>query len=71
MRLFISYARVDKPYCKQIIDLLDMHDVWYDHRLHIGQKWWDEIVWRLQLVRRHILSALAGFCRFGILPPRA
>ena len=47
MRLFISYARVDKPRCKQIIDLLDMHDVWLDQRLHIGQKWWDEIVKRL------------------------
>jgi formylglycine-generating enzyme required for sulfatase activity len=47
MRLFISYARVDKHRCKQIIDLLDMHDVWYDQRLHIGQKWWDEIVKRL------------------------
>jgi hypothetical protein len=47
MRLFISYARVDKPYCKQIIDLLDMHDVWYDQRLHIGQKWWDQITYRL------------------------
>ncbi len=47
MRLFISYARVDKPYCKQIVELLDMHTVWYDQRLHIGQKWWDQIVWRL------------------------
>jgi formylglycine-generating enzyme required for sulfatase activity len=47
MNLFISYARVDKPYCKQIIDLLDMHEVWYDQRLHIGQKWWDEIVRRM------------------------
>ncbi|MCC6803457.1 MAG: SUMF1/EgtB/PvdO family nonheme iron enzyme [Anaerolineae bacterium] len=47
MHLFISYARVDKHRCKQIIDLLDMHDVWYDQRLHIGQKWWDEIVKRL------------------------
>jgi hypothetical protein len=47
MRLFISYARVDKPYCQQIIDTLDVHDVWYDHRLHAGQKWWTEIVARL------------------------
>lgn len=47
MRIFISYARVDKPYCKQIVDLLDMLDVWYDQRLHIGQKWWDQIIYRL------------------------
>ncbi len=44
MRLFVSYARVDKPYCKQIVKTLDVHDVWYDQRLHAGQKWWDEII---------------------------
>jgi hypothetical protein len=47
MRLFISYARVDKPYCQQIVDTLDIHEVWYDHRLHAGQKWWEEILRRL------------------------
>ncbi len=47
MRIFISYARVDKNFCKQIVDLLDGHDVWYDQRLHIGQTWWDQIVSRL------------------------
>lgn len=44
MRLFISYARVDKPYCKQIVDLLDIYEVWYDQRLIGGQIWWDRIV---------------------------
>lgn len=48
MRLFISYARVDKHYCTQIIDLLDTHEIWYDRRLHVGQKWWDEIARRLR-----------------------
>lgn len=47
MRIFISYARVDKPYCQQIVETLDVHEVWYDHRLHAGQKWWDEILRRL------------------------
>src|SRR5664279_5618091 len=47
MRLFISYARVDKPYCKHIIELLDMHEVWHDQRLHIGQMWWNKIMERL------------------------
>jgi sulfatase-modifying factor enzyme 1/TIR domain-containing protein len=47
MRLFVSYARVDKPYCQQVVDLLDAHDVWYDHRLQAGQHWWDEILRRL------------------------
>lgn len=48
MRLFISYARVDKRYCEQIVELLNIYDVWYDQRLHVGQKWWDEIVHRLE-----------------------
>ncbi len=47
MKLFVSYARVDKPFCKQLIDLLDIHEVWYDYRLQIGQNWWDEILERL------------------------
>lgn len=44
MRLFISYARVDKPFCQQIVDTLNVHEVWYDQRLHAGQKWWEEIL---------------------------
>lgn len=47
MRLFVSYARVDKPYCIQIIDTLDVHEVWYDQRLYAGQNWWREILRRL------------------------
>jgi formylglycine-generating enzyme required for sulfatase activity len=43
MRLFISYARVDRPLCVQIVRMLDAHDVWYDHRIHAGQRWWDKI----------------------------
>ncbi|MEO0597559.1 MAG: SUMF1/EgtB/PvdO family nonheme iron enzyme, partial [Chloroflexota bacterium] len=44
MKLFISYARVDKPLCKQIVSQLDaVHDVWYDRRLHAGMDWWAEI----------------------------
>ncbi len=48
MQLFISYARVDKYYCSQIIDVIDVHEVWYDNRLHAGQQWWDEIQCRLE-----------------------
>lgn len=43
MRLFISYARVDKYYCLQIVDMLDVHEVWFDNRLHAGQQWWSQI----------------------------
>jgi formylglycine-generating enzyme required for sulfatase activity len=49
MKLFISYARVDKPLCKQIVERLsDVHEVWYDKRLHAGQEWWEEIQERLE-----------------------
>lgn len=47
MRLFVSYARVDKPYCIQIVDTLEIHDTWYDQRLYAGQDWWKEILRRL------------------------
>jgi formylglycine-generating enzyme required for sulfatase activity len=47
MRIFISYARVDKPYCVQIAETLDVHEVWYDQRLYVGQGWWKEILRRL------------------------
>lgn len=47
MRIFVSYARVDKSYCIQIIDKLSVHDVWCDQRLYAGQGWWKEIMRRL------------------------
>lgn len=47
MKLFVSYARVDKPYCIQIVDMLDIHEIWYDQRLYAGQHWWQEILRRL------------------------
>jgi formylglycine-generating enzyme required for sulfatase activity len=46
--MFISYARVDKPYCIQIAETLDIHKVWYDQRLYAGQEWWKEIKRRLE-----------------------
>ena len=47
MKLFISYARIDKPYCVQLVNTLDVHQVWYDQRLYAGQQWWKEILRRL------------------------
>ena len=47
MRIFVSYARVDKPYCIRIIETLHAHEVWYDQRLYAGQDWWKEILRRL------------------------
>lgn len=47
MKLFISYARIDKPYCVQLVHTLDVHQVWFDQRLYAGQQWWKEILRRL------------------------
>jgi len=47
MRLFVSYARVDKPYCVQIVETLEVHETWLDQRLYAGQHWWKEILRRL------------------------
>lgn len=47
MKIFVSYARVDKPYCIRIIETMHAHDVWYDQRLYAGQHWWKEILRRL------------------------
>ncbi len=47
MKLFLSYARVDKPFCVQIAETLDIHEIWYDQRLYAGQQWWKEILRRL------------------------
>ncbi len=47
MRLFVSYARVDKAYCIEIMETLDAHTIWYDQRLYAGQHWWKEILRRL------------------------
>ncbi len=47
MKIFVSYARVDKPFCVRIIETLHAHDVWYDQRLYAGQDWWKEILRRL------------------------
>ena len=48
MKLFVSYARVDKPYCVQIVSALGAHDIWYDQRLYAGTNWWHEIYRRLE-----------------------
>lgn len=47
MKIFVCYARVDKPYCIRIIETLHAHDLWYDQRLYAGQDWWKEILRRL------------------------
>jgi formylglycine-generating enzyme required for sulfatase activity len=68
MRLFISYARVDRPLCKQIVRILDAHNVWYDHRIHAGQKWWEKILQSIAASEGFVYlispeSATSPYCR--------
>jgi XTP/dITP diphosphohydrolase len=43
MKIFISYCHEDSDIMLQIKQALDAHEVWFDHRLSVGQEWWDEI----------------------------
>ncbi len=68
MKIFVSYARVDKPYCVRIIETLRAHDVWYDQRLYAGQDWWKEILRRLEWCEAFIYllspdSVASLYCR--------
>lgn len=68
MRIFVSYARVDKPFCIQIVDTLDVHETWYDQRLYAGQNWWKEILRRLDWCESFIFllspdSVASEYCR--------
>jgi len=47
MRIFISYARINKAYRAQIAQILDQYDLWYDERLYAGDNWWERILQRL------------------------
>jgi hypothetical protein len=43
MKLFVSYSRVDKSNCDEIVELLRAHNVWVDEQLYGGQNWWETI----------------------------
>lgn len=43
MKIFISYAHDDTAVVIDVARALDIHDVWFDHRLSVGKDWWDEI----------------------------
>jgi hypothetical protein len=68
MKLFVSYARVDKPYCIQLVSVLDFHNVWFDQRLYAGQEWWKEILRRLEWCEGFVYllspeSIASDYCR--------
>lgn len=43
MKIFISYARVNKSEVQELAQTLRAHEVWMDNKLDIGQEWWAEI----------------------------
>jgi TIR domain len=58
MRLFVSYARPDRPQAESLVRRIQQlgHETWLDSKLEGGQAWWDEI---LSEVRRCDAFALA------------
>lgn len=68
MRIFVSYARVNRAYCVQIVDILDFHDIWYDQNLTAGGDWWKQIQQRLDWCEGFIylisaVSLASDYCR--------
>lgn len=45
-RIFISYSRASKDVIEELVQDLtsDDHEIWFDHHLTGGQKWWDNIL---------------------------
>ena len=45
-KIFISYAHVDQPRVRELVDILRAggHDPWFDHRLVVGQPWQDQLL---------------------------
>lgn len=43
MKIFISYAHEDTSRILEFQKALEIHDVWFDHRLSVGKEWWNEI----------------------------
>jgi DNA segregation ATPase FtsK/SpoIIIE-like protein len=69
MRLFISYARVDKPTVRQIVEILTDgdHEPWYDHQLKPGEKWEEQLEKAIQTTEVFIYmlspeSVVSGYC---------
>ncbi len=48
-KLFVSYARENKPAVDQLVEHLATmgYDTWVDVELRGGQDWWDEILDRI------------------------
>ncbi len=48
MRLYLSYAQSDAPYCMELVECLHgIHEIWYDQRQTFDDRWRQEILRRL------------------------
>jgi hypothetical protein len=47
MKIFVCYARVDKPFCREVVRVIDHHEVFVDDRFYAGDDWWEIILDRL------------------------
>lgn len=43
MKIFISYAHDDAASMPDIVQALEIHEIWFDRRLSVGTEWWNEI----------------------------
>lgn len=48
MNIFMCYARVDKPFCREVVRIIDNHDIFVDDRIYAGDDWWEIIVDRIK-----------------------
>lgn len=47
MKIFMCYARVDKPFCREVVRIIDHHEIFVDDRFYAGDDWWEIILDRL------------------------
>jgi len=47
MKIFVCYARVDKPFCREVVRVIDHHEIFMDDRFYAGDDWWEIILDRL------------------------
>jgi streptogramin lyase len=73
-KVFISYARQNKPDIEQLVEHLRVLgcDIWHDSSLHGGQDWWEEILRRIAacdtfiaIISRDALNSTACRREFG------
>jgi non-canonical purine NTP pyrophosphatase (RdgB/HAM1 family) len=43
MKIFVSYAHEDSEDVLEVVQALNVHEVWIDNKLNVGQEWWNEI----------------------------